>query len=197
MTKIIGLTGGIGSGKTTVAAYFQSWGVPVYIADDAAKSVMEQPAIVTQIRSIFGETIFDYGQLNRKKLADIVFANPQLLKQLNAVIHPAVGEHFRNWITKYHKEPFVIKEAAILFESGSYQDCDAIITVTAPIELRIERVMDRDKSTREEILKRIENQWDDARKIANSDYVIHNITPADTLRQTREIFDNLHNSTLN
>lgn len=193
MTKIIGLTGGIGSGKSTIAEFFRGWGVPVYIADDEARRVMEDPHIIAGLRQLFGDLIFDANGLNRKKLAEIVFANPEQLQSLNALVHPAVHAHFVKWLAQHNEAPFVIKEAAILFESGSYKDCDAIITVTAPLEERIQRVMKRDQSTRSDIVNRINNQWDDARKIANSDYVIDNTTREVAWQQSREIYDNLHN----
>jgi dephospho-CoA kinase len=174
MTKIIGLTGGIGSGKTTIANYFSSSGIPVYIADDEARKIMQSPKILEEIKKIFGITIFEKEVLNRQKLAEIVFSNPDKLKQLNAIIHPAVKKHFGNWVLDYKNAPFIIYEAAILFESGSYKDCDLIITVTAPLETRIERVIQRDKTTRESVLKRINMQWNDNQRISKSDYVIEN-----------------------
>ena len=175
MTKIIGLTGGIGSGKTTVANYFKAAGIPVYIADDEARKIMESPKIVAEIKDVFGNSIFENDILNRRKLAEIVFDNPEQLEKLNAIIHPAVKKHFAEWILNYKKEPFVIYEAAILFESGSYKNCDFIITVTAPIESRIERVIQRDKTSRENVLKRIAMQWNDEQRFSKSDFIIENI----------------------
>jgi dephospho-CoA kinase len=174
MTKIIGLTGGIGSGKTTIANHFIKSGVPVYIADDEARKIMQSDEIIEEIKKTFGTAIFENGILNREKLAQIVFSEPEKLKLLNAIIHPAVKKHFRNWILNHKNAPFIIYEAAILFESGSYKDCDKIITVTAPMESRIQRVIDRDNSSREQVLKRINAQWNDDQRIAKSDYVIEN-----------------------
>lgn len=175
MTKIIGLTGGIGSGKTTVANYFKELGVPVYIADDAAKEVMQSEAILTAIRKTFGDAIFENQILNRQKLASIVFANPKKLQQLNAIVHPAVAQHFKTWLSNYQQFPFIIYEAAILFESGGDQKCDKIITVTAPEAMRIERVMERDATTKDQVLQRMNSQWTDAKRLAKSDFVIENI----------------------
>ena len=155
MTKIIGLTGGIGSGKTTIANYFKSLGIPVYIADDAAKEVMKFPEIIVALKESFGEEIFKDNILKSEKLAKIVFNNPEKLTLLNKIVHPAVKIHFDRWLLSHKKFPFIIKEAAILFESGSYKNCDSIITVTAPVESRIQRVIQRDKTTRENVLKRI------------------------------------------
>ena len=173
-TKIIGLTGGIGSGKTTIANYFQAKGIPVYISDIEAKKVMEFPEIIAKIENTFGTDLIINNQLNREKLASIVFSSPEKLKQLNAIVHPAVKIHFENWIQNNKKEEFIIKEAAILFESGSYKDCDKIITVTAPLEMRIERILTRDNTTREKVLQRINNQISDEERVAKSDYVIDN-----------------------
>ena len=193
-TKIIGLTGGIGSGKTAVANYLQTKGVPVYISDLEAKKVMEFPEIISQITTAFGtEMLDDKAMLNRDKLASIVFNEPEKLKQLNAIVHPAVKKHFDNWIIQHQKFPIIVKEAAILFESGSYKDCDSIITVSAPLESRIERVLKRDKTTREKILLRINNQLSDEERIARSQFVIKNENFEDTKKQVDEILDLLRN----
>ena len=174
MTKIIGLTGGIGSGKTTIANHFMKANIPVYIADDEARKIMQSPDIIEEIRKIFGSAIFENDILNREKLSQIVFSDPEKLKLLNAIIHPAVKKHFHNWILDHKNFPFIIYEAAILFESGSYKNCDIIITVTAPLESRIQRVIQRDKTTREQVLKRINAQWNDEQRMAKSDFVIEN-----------------------
>ena len=175
MTKVIGLTGGIGSGKTTVAAYFKEMGVPVYIADDGAKRVMQSPIIVEQVKSVFGSDIFENEILNRTKLAQIVFGNKERLEQLNGIVHPAVKQDFESWKENHRDYDFVIYEAAILFESGSYKNCDVIITITAPEELRIERVIKRDKTTREQVLSRVKMQWNDEKRISMSNFVINNV----------------------
>jgi len=174
MTKIIGLTGGIGSGKTTIANYFMAAGIPVYIADDEARKIMQSDEIIAEIKKTFGSAIFEKGILNREKLAQIVFGDAEKLKLLNAIIHPAVKKHFQNWILNHKNSPFIIYEAAILFESGSYKDCDKIITVTAPLESRIQRVIQRDNFSRDQVLKRINAQWNDNQRIAKSDFVIQN-----------------------
>ena len=174
MTKIIGLTGGIGSGKTTIAKYMHSFGIPLYIADDQARKLMESHEIVHAIKKKFGEVIFDKEILNRAKLAEIVFNEPEKLEELNAIIHPAVKSDFKEWLLQNKSAPFIIYEAAILFESGNYLNCDYIITVVAPIDIRIERVMKRDKTSRELILKRMEAQWTDEQRVSKSDFVIEN-----------------------
>lgn len=175
MTKIIGLTGGIGSGKTTVAKFFSDSNIPVYIADDEARKLMQSSEIIEEIKRTFGDAIFDDALLNREKLSQIVFNDPEKLKLLNAIVHPVVKKHFDDWVLHHKNNPFVIYEAAILFESGSYKNCDVIITITAPIETRIQRVILRDNTTREQVLKRIHAQWNDDRRIAKSDFVIENL----------------------
>jgi dephospho-CoA kinase len=193
-TKIVGLTGGIGSGKTTVANYLKSKGIPVYISDVEAKKVMEFPEIIEQISNTFGTDLIDSDKsLNREKLASIVFNAPDKLKQLNAIVHPAVKKHFDNWIIKHQKDAIIVKEAAILFESGSYKDCDFIITVSAPLETRIERVLKRDTTSREKILQRINNQLSDEERSARSQYVINNEDFEDTKKQVDEILILLKN----
>ena len=187
MTKIIGLTGGIGSGKTTIANYFKTLGIPVYIADDEARKITDNIEILKEIETLFGNSVFDDNQLNRQKVARIVFDDPKKLQQLNAIIHPAVKKHFENWLKQHLNEPFVIKETAILFESGSYKDCDIIITVIVPLEIRIKRVMERDKISREAVLKRIKQQWSDDQKIEKSTYIIDNLERESAKRQVEEI----------
>ena len=177
MTKIIGLTGGIGSGKTTVANHFRVAGIPVYIADDEARKIMQSDEINAEIKKNFGDTVFDNGILNREKLSGIVFNDPDKLNLLNAIIHPAVKKHFHKWILNHKNSSFIIYETAILFESGSYKDCNKIITVTAPMESRIQRVIQRDNTSRENVLKRINAQWNDNQRIAKSDFVIVNDAP--------------------
>lgn len=193
MTKIIGLTGGIGSGKTTVARYMESQGVPVYIADDEAKKIMESAEVTQEVAQAFGTEILSHTTIDRKKLAELVFNNPTKLETLNSIVHPKVKAHFINWVQQHQEAPFVVKEAAILFESGSYKDCDSIITVSAPIETRIQRVMERDQSTRDTVLQRINNQWSDEQRAAKSDYIIHNNSVKETESQVNKILNLLKN----
>ena len=193
MTKIIGLTGGIGSGKTTVANLFIAHGIPVYIADEEAKKILDQPEIAAAVASKFGDDVCNGQLVDRRKLAAIVFNNPVKLQQLNSIIHPAVKKHFIQWVKARSGHQMVVKEAAILFESGTNADCDAVITVTAPLEKRIERVMKRDGISREAVLDRIENQWDESKKIALSDFVIDNVDRDATERQFSEILKKLQN----
>ena len=172
--KIVGLTGGIGSGKTTVANYLASIGIPVYISDLEARKVMELPEVSSLIAFEFGNDVLMNGTINREKLASIVFGDSEKLKQLNAIVHPAVKKHFDQWVINNKGESFIVKEAAILFESGAYKDCDYIISVSAPMETRIQRVINRDKTTRDKVLQRINNQLSDEERNAKSDFVIQN-----------------------
>ncbi|MDX6189614.1 dephospho-CoA kinase [Flavobacterium sp. Fl-318] len=182
MTKVIGLTGGIGSGKTTIANYFKELGVPVYIADDGARKIMQSEVILEQIKTIFGNAIFENNVLSRPKLAEIVFKDKEKLDQLNAIVHPAVKADFEAWLLQHEKYEYIIYEAAILFESGRYKECDFIITVTAPEEIRIKRVLERDNTTREHVLSRMKMQWNDEKRISGSNFVINN----ENLKKARE-----------
>ncbi|HJS00305.1 MAG TPA: dephospho-CoA kinase [Flavobacterium sp.] len=175
MSKIIGLTGGIGSGKTTVANYIASLGIPVYIADDAGRKVMQYQEVLDAIKEKFGAVVFDNNQLNRARLAEIVFNDSEQLKTLNEIVHPAVRKDFKNWLKEHEQNSLVVYESAILFESGTYTNFDFIVTITAPLEIRISRVLKRDKSNREQILKRMNAQWTDEQRVLKSDFVIENI----------------------
>lgn len=172
--KIVGLTGGIGSGKTTVAGFFKELGIPIYIADEAGKELMRSSAAVrSQIIALLGEDAYPDAVPDRKYIASQVFNSAEKLEKLNEIIHPAVNEHFENW-KQGIKAPYVIYEAAILFESGGYKKCDEVILVTAPIEKRIERLQKRDQSSAEEIKARMSHQWTDDQKRKYADYEILN-----------------------
>lgn len=194
MTKIIGLTGGIGSGKSTVARYIASQGIPVYIADEEAKKIINAPEVLMLIAETFGANLIENGTINRQKLAQLVFNNPKKLQQLNTIIHPKVKQDFDNWVQKHQNHPFVVKEAAILFESGSYKYCDKIITVTAPKPIRLQRVMQRDGVSEDQVLARMHNQWTEEEKIALSDYIIQNINIEDAKSQVDNILKTLKNN---
>lgn len=186
-TKVIGLTGGIGSGKTTIANYFKSKGVPLYIADDEAKAILYTPAAVIEVQEEFGDAVMTDGIPDRAKLASVVFNDPDKLQKLNAIIHPKVLEHFKSWLERHGDEKFIIREAAILFESGRYKDCDAIILVTAPKEVRINRVIERDNTTREKVIERMNAQWDDEKKAALSDFIILNTNIEEAKKEVDKI----------
>lgn len=171
--KIIGLTGGIGSGKSTVARIFSELGVAVYIADDEAKKIMHQKEIKDKIIILLGEEAFVKNKLNKKYIANKVFQDRFLLKQLNNIVHPAVKAHFLEWAKK-QKGSYVIKEAAILFENGGYKQCDKTILVKANKKLRINRVLKRDQNNLEEIEARMAHQWPDSKKEKLADFIIEN-----------------------
>lgn len=172
----IGITGNIGGGKTTVSKIFELLGIPVFYADDAAKDVMvTDPVLIKALKSTFGvESYFADGTLNRKHIASIVFKDEKELAKLNAIVHPAVFRAFDNWVANVKDAPYVMKEAALLFESTSYKMCDNTIMVTAPLEMRIKRVMNRDGLTRAEIESRNAKQFTEERKIKLADNIIRN-----------------------
>jgi dephospho-CoA kinase len=172
----VGITGGIGSGKTTVSKIFEVLGVQVFYADDQAKRIMtEDDILVNAIKQEFGgESYFADGSLNRKYLANIVFNDAVRLVKLNAITHPAVFRAFDNWVEHVGNVPYILKEAALLFEASSYKLCDKNIMVFAPFETRIIRVMQRDGSSRAEVESRNAKQMPDEEKIKLADYIITN-----------------------
>ena len=170
----VGITGGIGSGKSTVARIFEVLGIPVYYADDAAKRMMnENEELKEKIKHQFGNDVYTDGKLNRKKLAEIVFNAPEKLEQLNALTHPATIKDAENWMKK-QTTPYSIKEAALIFESGAQEHLDHVIGVTAPAPLRIQRTMQRDGITREEVIARMNKQMDENIKMKLCDFVLRN-----------------------
>jgi len=172
--KRIGLTGGIGSGKSTVASVFATLGIPCYDSDRRAKELMvEKETLRTFLFQHFGPEVIQNHQLQSSIISKVVFEHPELLEQLNAVVHPEVGKDFNAWCEKQNA-PYVLKEAALLFESGSWKNLDAIVCVTAPEELRIQRVMQRNGFTREQVRARIQNQMPEEEKVSRSQFVIEN-----------------------
>jgi dephospho-CoA kinase len=174
--KVVCLTGGIGSGKSMVGRIFNSLGIPVYNADEAAHSLYEKyPELTGRIaKEISEESIDKSGKINRKRLAEIVFADEKKLSILNSIVHPAVQADFENWLASNKQAAYIVKEAAILFESGAYTACNTIITVTSPLDLRISRIRERDHKTKAETELIISRQLDDEEKIRRSDFVIVN-----------------------
>lgn len=191
-TKIIGLTGGIGSGKTTAAKYFEELGFPLYNSDLRARKLQnENPEVIQKIKDVFGEEAYNDEGMNRPFIASKTFNDKEKLKQLNAIVHPAVFNDFKTWIEEQNTD-YVIKEAAILIESGSYKDCDIIISVVADKEIRIARTIERDGLTREQILNRMANQLTDEERKEYSDYIIDNSQDLNYLyQQVKNIVDNI------
>ena len=189
--KIVGLTGGIGSGKTTIAKMFEALGVPVYYADDEAKNLMNTSIkIKNRLIDEFGNETYINGKLNRHYLANLVFNDKEKLFKINKIVHPEVDNHFNNWIIKQNST-YVIQENAIIFESDNQNNFDVIITVTAPKNEKIKRVITRDNSTKTKVLERMKNQLSDSFKIANSKYVIYNIDLEQSKLQVQEIHSKL------
>lgn len=185
--KIIGLTGGIGSGKTTVAKFIQEMGFPVYFSDDRAKEIVNDDEVLkNNIKELLGEEAYDEnGFYNRKYVSEIVFNNDETRLQLNALIHPAVKIDFENWVNKQHAE-FIFKETALLFELNLNESCYKSVLVTADDNIRIKRVMDRDQKTYREIEAVIDKQMPEKDKIKRADFVIYNNDGIDELKAATE-----------
>jgi dephospho-CoA kinase len=184
---VIGLTGGIGSGKTTVAKMFNKLGVPIYIADLEAKKIMNNSKIIREkLIQLFGNEAYTKNCLNKSFLANKIFNDNDLLIKMNAIVHPKVRLHFKRWLKKQNT-PYVIKEAAILFENGGYHECDYVITVIASRENRMQRVMQRDNSTIDSVKAIMDNQWRDEDKVKLSHYVIDNNNLTKTENQVKII----------
>ena len=182
MTKV-GLTGGIGSGKTTVSNFLLNYGIPVYNSDSQGKILMNTNLeLKNDIVSIFGESVYDNGILNTNLLSSIVFNDPKKIEKLNNLVHPKVSEDFNQWIEKNNNKPIIVKEAAILIESGAYLNMDKIILIVSDKSTRINRVSKRDDSDLESIEKRINLQLTDDEKIKYADYIIKNNSSLEYLK---------------
>lgn len=187
--RTIGLTGGIGSGKSTVARMFEELGVPVYNSDEWAKKLMvSSEAAREKIIELFGEKAYSEKKLNRSYIAKKVFKDTESLKKLNEIVHPLVRKSFKSWASK-QKSCYVIQEAAIIFENENQDFYDKIILIIAPEEVRIDRILKRDGHPRERILERIGNQWTDSKKIPLADFVINNENLNETRLKVKEIHD--------
>lgn len=189
----IGITGGIGSGKTTVCQIFATLGIPIYYADTRAKELMiSNSDVIHQVKKLFGETAYDEtGQLNRKLIAEKVFNDKKLLQELNTIVHPAVFQDTLQWYQTHHDKAYTLYEAAILFESGSYKLLDKIITVFAPLEDRVERTMKRDHISREEVLERVDKQMPEEEKMNRADYIIYNDHSQPLIEQVLTIHEHI------
>ncbi len=185
--KIVGLTGGIGSGKTLVAKMFSGFGIPTYDSDLEAKFLMNSSKdLQNKIIKILGKKSYKNGELNRRYVAEKVFNDKELLSKLNAVVHPAVRKHFLEW-AKNQESTYVIQETALIFENKAHENYDYIILVTAPKDIRIKRVMHRDSQTKAQVLARMGHQVDDEKKMPLSDFVINNVDREDTYENVFQI----------
>lgn len=185
----VGITGGIGSGKTFVCKIFESLGVPVYYADERAREILaHHPVAIQRVKALLGEEAYDANGIpNRKWIAAQVFNHPDQLAALNAIIHPLVFEDHADWLKTHQHFPYVLKEAALLVETGSYRMLDKLIVVAAPEDLRIRRVMQRDGVSREEVEVRMRNQLPEEEKLQLADYVIENVSEASTRSRVAHI----------
>ncbi len=185
---LVGLTGGIGSGKSTVAQIFRDLGVPVYDSDKEAKSLMvNSPELKSAIIDLLGDNAYTGKTLNRSYIAELVFKDVRLLQKLNKIVHPAVRQHFLKWANE-QSAPYVIQETALIFENGVQDNYSATILVTAPLEMRLKRVMERDGVGKQVVLERMKNQMDDNQKIDLAQFCIENID----LEATKEKVRGLH-----
>ena len=190
----IGITGGIGAGKSTICTIFEQIGVPIYDADSRAKWLMQnEPELKKEIKNSFGWDAFTRKEeLNREYLAKVVFNNQEKLELLNSLVHPAVKQDYEQWTIQHREKPYSLKEAALLFESNSYKNLHKVIVITCPIEMRIERIMKRDHVKKEDVLKRIQNQSTDKQRLEKADFVIFNDGRRSLIEQTLKI----HNEVL-
>jgi dephospho-CoA kinase len=184
----VGITGGIGSGKSVVCNIFRSLGIPFYDADSRAKILMNENRMIQRsLTNYFGNEVYNKGTLDKVFLAQKIFNNGAALDFVNNVVHPAVKSDFIHWAGQQENAPYVIEEAALLFESKSYKELDYVITVTCPEELRIQRVMDRDKTTRDKVEERIKNQLPESEKANKSDFVVVNNDRESLIEQINKI----------
>ncbi len=189
--KIVGLTGGIGSGKTSILNLFKKNNIKCFNSDLIAKDLMEND-LKDKIKILFGSEIYPKGKLNRKKISDIVFNDREKLSLLNSTVHPEVRKKFKNFIKTNEKDKILVCETALLFETGFYKKCDFTILVIAPFQKRIERIIQRDNLLESEIIKRMEHQWSDKKKANLSDHIINNDNWKDTLLQFDNLFKKLN-----
>jgi dephospho-CoA kinase len=192
--RIYGITGGIGSGKSTVAKIFEVLSVPVYYSDERAKEIYHLPEINKKVVDLLGdEAYFSNGVLNKKYISHQIFQNKLLLQQLNEIIHPAVDQDFNEWVKKQNTT-FVLKEAAILFETELYKKLNGTILITSPLNIRIERVCKRDGISEDDVKKRIENQFSDEKKATLANWIITNDEEISLIKQSLKIYDELNKS---
>ena len=189
----VGITGGIGSGKSTITSLFHDLGVPIYNSDERAKWLLSNDVdLMDQIKILFGQESYSNNKLNRAHIANVVFQDNDMLKELNAIVHPLVKIDFENWLLLQKNEPLVIKEAAILIESGAYKELDVLIVVLADKKTRIKRVINRDNVSKEEVEKRMETQISDSERLKFANFSVDNNTDQSNLKmQVGELYKQL------
>ena len=188
----IGITGGIGSGKTTVCRIFETLGIPVFYADVESKRILFTDLLVLdQVRKTFGDSVFSNEIPDRKKLATVVFSNPEKLRQLNSILHPAVFHHFSNWMTEKKHSSYILMEAALIYETAREQFLDKVIVVAAPEEIRIRRIIVRDKISEADIRARMKQQYSQEWKEQKADFIIENDETQLLIPQVIEIHEKL------
>ena len=189
--NIVGLTGGMGTGKTSILNLFKKKNINCFNSDFIAKNLMDND-LKEEIKTLFGSDIYEKGKLNRKKISKIVFNDIKKLNKLNSIVHPAVRKNFRDFIKKNETDKFIVYETALLFETGFNRECDIIILIISPFKKRIERIMKRDGLLKSEIIRRIDHQLPDKKKVDLSDYIIENDNWKNTLIEFENIFKKLN-----
>ena len=189
--NIVGLTGGMGTGKTSILNLFKKKNINCFNSDFIAKNLMDND-LKEEIKTLFGSDIYEKGKLNRKKISKIVFNDIKKLNKLNSIVHPAVRKNFRDFIKNNEKDKFIVYETALLFETGFNRECDTIILIISPFKKRIERIMKRDGLLKSEIIRRIDHQLPDKKKVDLSDYIIENDNWKNTLIEFENVFKKLN-----
>tara|TARA_B100001559_G_scaffold174101_1_gene145771 strand:+ start:189 stop:770 length:582 start_codon:yes stop_codon:yes gene_type:complete len=189
--NIVGLTGGMGTGKTSILNLFKKKNINCFNSDFIAKNLMDND-LKEEIKTLFGSDIYEKGKLNRKKISKIVFNDIKKLNKLNSIVHPAVRKNFRDFIKKNETDKFIVYETALLFETGFNRECDIIILIISPFKKRIERIMKRDGLLKSEIIRRIDHQLPDKKKVDLSDYIIENDNWKNTLIEFENVFKKLN-----
>ena len=189
--NIVGLTGGMGTGKTSILNLFKKKNINCFNSDFIAKKLMDND-LKEEIKTLFGSDIYEKGKLNRKKISKIVFNDIKKLNKLNSIVHPAVRKNFRDFIKKNETDKFIVYETALLFETGFNRECDSIILIISPFKKRIERIMKRDGLLKSEIIRRIDHQLPDKKKVDLSDYIIENDNWKNTLIEFENVFKKLN-----
>ena len=189
--NIVCLTGGMGTGKTSILNLFKKKNINCFNSDFIAKNLMDND-LKEEIKTLFGSDIYEKGKLNRKKISKIVFNDIKKLNKLNSIVHPAVRKNFRDFIKNNKKDKFIVYETALLFETGFNRECDIIILIISPFKKRIERIMKRDGLLKSEIIRRIDHQLPDKKKVDLSDYIIENDNWKNTLIEFENVFKKLN-----